>query len=271
MKNQELINLNFDRLLQYKKGRPSLGSFKDEVWYAPPIEYTGFCKSCEENKFFKNSDYRLDLISHASDTTDYEELLGQLPNNTTFRLITVPIMFALESPGGDYGHGTTYDGTNKRPPLNTYYFVPNPKDLNYNWPINIEKLSYLYSPYFAYLMNKFNLNNVYITNVIKCGLTPKSDLQLTPFRGLKNPKRTEYMVRSNCYKEIFSKELKIFKPLIIFAFGSNTYKCLDFAKKDYPNISIRQLKHPKARMSKKDIDHYNNIEISAALKENNLI
>lgn len=249
MKNRDLQELNFNKLLNYENGWPHLNKIQDTVWFDPPIKCNGYCTSCEDNGFIDNFGIQLDLMTHASDSHDFECLLGPLHCNVKTKQIDSPIMFVLESAGGNYGHGRSIDwnGVSKSPPINTYYFVPYPSELNFKWPDNPAVLSKedLYSPYFAFIMNQYHLKNVYITNIVKCRGSKNGTF--IPFRGLKRKDCFDNAVRKNCYDQIFKKELELFRPSIIFAFGNNAYNCLDFAQADFPDILVKQLWHPDTR------------------------
>jgi len=149
MLDDNLANLNFCRLLHYG-GRPRP---RVQNTYNPPLPCSGYCVACEDSgRVFDNPGDHFDQMSHGCDTSDFEELLGRLPNARN----SFPIMFLLKNPGGDYNNGNIvpYQGYNKQPPVNHYYWTPNIDE----WPNNTEALPNLYGPYFAYLMNQHGLS-----------------------------------------------------------------------------------------------------------------
>jgi hypothetical protein len=158
MKNAELAELNFRKLINYGV-QPSV-----KVKY-DPLQCYGYCIDCEQKYLVEPG--QLDLISHACDSSDFEAILGPLPSAQP---IDIPIVFLLEDPGGDYGNGErfSYEGCRKQPPTNHYYWSPQV----HTWPASIEELRHFYGPYFAYLMRNHGLRNVYITNLVKCNLSP---------------------------------------------------------------------------------------------------
>jgi len=223
MRNTKLSNLNFQRLLKYG-GQPTIKNT-----YNPPLECKGYCISCEEKGVFNNDNDSFDQMSHGCDTSDFEVLLGKIDGNNFD-----PIMFLLENPGGDYKNGNvvSYKGYNKQPPVNHYYWTPNIQ----SWPEHPYSLPHLYGPYFAYLMKRHRLNNVYITNLIKCNTIASN--------------RKEYnkpAAIENCTDKWLKEELEIFSPKHIFCFGRNAEKGLQKTIKKYGiSVSTLYLYHPSA-------------------------
>jgi len=159
MKNGFLAKINFEDILDYQ-GQPIVKNT-----YSKPLNCRGYCISCEESGLLKQTGGRLELMSHGCDSSDFETLLGPLPNEEL--KINQPILFLLENPGADYGNGMPIEfrGFRKQPPLKHYYWTPNIRI----WPEQIDQFNgNFYGPYFAYLMKKHHLINVYITNLIKC-------------------------------------------------------------------------------------------------------
>jgi len=114
-----------------------------------------------------------------------------------------PVLFLLENPGGDYKKGVKTDflGYRKQPPVNHYYWTPNTA----HWPRDKSEFKgNFYGPYFAYLMCRHQLMNVYITNAAKCkwthGKTPSSILK-------------------NCVRNYLRREIELFQPRLVFCFG----------------------------------------------------
>ncbi|MBW2039527.1 MAG: hypothetical protein JRI46_08030 [Deltaproteobacteria bacterium] len=264
MRSDKLSMLNFSRLLHYSGGQPQV---KNQ--YDPPITCTGFCISCEEKGFFAKSDKMLDLMSHGADTRDFEQILGDLPLPEQY--IEVPIMFLLESPGADYENGepVSYKGVTKRPPVKRYYWGPNPMT---EWPNNPCELPQLYGPYFAYLMNKFHLKDVYITNAIKCGLSLKNKRgKFISYKIQRNSKLLDTRIRENCCREYLCREVEEFKPKVIFAFGDRADKVLYFSGLRDQGIITKKLYHPVARKPLKERVNKNNERIKSVLKDAKLL
>src|SRR4051794_38617595 len=93
MRNQNLVDLNFNHLLRYG-GEPPVRNA-----YDVPLQCFGYCVNCDKKGV------PLDLMSHGCDTSDFEELLGPMPVEAGRVASERPIMFLLERPGGDYGNG----------------------------------------------------------------------------------------------------------------------------------------------------------------------
>ena len=225
MRNLKLANLNFRELLNYG-GQPIVKSF----YYDSPLNCIDYCILCEQRSVFPNQNDCFDQMSHGCDTSDYETLIGELK---TDRIVNFPILFLLENPGGDNGNGeiVPYKGYAKQPPINHYYWA----DID-DWPTNADNLKHYYGPYFAYLMKKFGLKNVYITNLIKCNVIKKEK------------KNFDYrLAQSLCTENWLKKEIEIFSPKIIFSFGNRAtdgYK--EFKSKFGFQINSFNLYHPEA-------------------------
>ena len=199
MRDRRLADLNFRELLHYGCEPPIQNT------YDPPLACSGYCVHCEEQgNVFYNAGDSFDLMSHGCDTSVYEELLGPIPNRG--RKIEVPIMFLLENPGGrEQNHDfVEFRDYKKRPPVNHYYWTPSIE----TWLVDANEGNNRYGDYFAYLMNKHDINNIYITNLIKCNTyrKPKPDYNYNE-------------ARSNCVERWFSREMEIFDPKIVFFFG----------------------------------------------------
>ena len=227
MRDERLADLNFRQLLHYDGGGPPVQHSFDT-----PLACSGYCVHCEERgNVFHNAGDSFDQMSHGCDTSVYEKLLGGPIPNREGRL-EVPIIFLLENPGGDRGIGepVKFRGCKKRPPVNHYYWTPSVSTWPSTWPLDNEKN--IYGDYFAYLMNKHRLSNVYITNLIKCNVSKeKSDYNYNESR-------------SNCVERWFRREMKIFSPKFVFSFG---IKATNGFKEHNWNIPSLRLYHPAQR------------------------
>lgn len=200
--NELLADLNFKSIVDYG-GQPIAKSR-----YATPQPCFGYCTSCEDSGLLEQTGGRLDLMSHGCDSSDYESVLGPMPSSGIE--CHDPILFLLENPGGDYGNGAPVEwrGHKKQPPVNHYYWLPH----NDKWPDEPKDFcGNFYGPYFAYLMKKHGLKNVYITNVIKCKWVPEQG------------KRDEGALRNHCINRYLKREVEIFLPKIAFCFGNSAF------------------------------------------------
>ena len=143
-------------------------------------------------------------MSHGCSSDDFVSIIGKpLPEVKC----DLPIMFLLENPGGDCGNGkaVTCDGVTKNPPVNHFYFS---SELDH-WPTTPDEIKNPYGDYFAYLMAKFGLANVYVTNCVKC-----------EYSGDKKDPNGRYLKTAwNCMVRFLEKEIELFQPRLIVCFG----------------------------------------------------
>lgn len=221
MKGTNLIKLNFDGVLKYEG--------VDGYSTNRPYKCNGFCMDCEKKGLLENDEY-LEAISHAADSDDFYRLYSKKHNNNT------KILMIFENPGGnanDYlGEWIESEGVKKYVPNNIYYWLD---DKVTSPPKTIEELveiNRFYGPYLAYLIEKFDLNDVYITNLTKCKL-----------RGGDN----YWKVRENCIRTIMEKELSEILPEAIFFYGMNAKNYfMTQALSKYHSIDNITLYHPSA-------------------------
>jgi len=180
-------------------------------------------------------------MSHGCSIDEIKQIIPEPFEGTDDR----SIMFLLENPGGDYQNGcnVTYDGIEKNPPVNHFYFSPNLD--SGKWPTTVEEVQpNPYGNYFAYLIKKYSLKNVYITNCIKCKYT--GDMY--------------EKTKETCAEEFLQKEVCIFKPDIVFFFGHKAEHIFnDVKKRLFPDLRGKTcyLWHPAARRSRKNIIEHN--------------
>lgn len=227
MNNQELVDLNFRRLIDYR-GQPP-------VRREHPIECFGYCTSCEDKKIIDRC--ILGRMSHGCDTADYIEALGG-PFSGVERF-DKPVVFLLEDPGGDQDLGDPfpYQGHCKAPPVKCYYFAPEREALQ-DWPSKIDDFDfrkYYYGPYFAYLMSKHGLRHVYITNIVKCGVGEHQQLKKEPVYKA---------ITCNCVKRFLFQELGLVRPSVVFCF-SHAVESRFYESLGSPSFwNVRYLTHP---------------------------
>ena len=207
MENSKLSDINFKSLLQYG-GQPIV-----KHNYEQALKCRGFCIDCDKKGYITQESKNI-LMSHGCDTYDLIKALGKPIEKFIY---SKKILFLLDEPGGDYGNGLerTHAGFSKVPPVLHYYWIPKGK----GWPTNILEFKNYYGHYFAYLINKYKLKNVYITNIIKCKVS-KNDVD---------------NVRKNCIQRYLLKEIDIFKPEIIICFGKTKIKNI-FNTLIYPQL-----------------------------------
>lgn len=238
----ELERLNFVELLHYG-GKPRV-----QNRYNPPLQCRGYCVQCETNgNVFSDSTDSFDRISHGCSTSDYEEILEPLPNRPN--RIDSPIMFLLENPGsgGCWERTIGFRGYQKKVPTKHYYWTPSIRC----WPENAENVKpRSYGNFFAYLMNRHQLHNVYITNLIKCNKAGEN-------------KYNYKKARSNCVEKWLKKEIEIFKPRFVFAFGGDATAGF---RKNFPNIPCKRLLHPASFVKRSELIRRNDSAIENFLR-----
>lgn len=217
MKNSNLRRLNFNELLYYPE------KFQPAHFYRNPVTCTGFCVECEKTGVLDQAKGRLTLMSHACDTSDFEAIIGE--RLSPLLPVDVPVMFLLEDPGGDYGLGENieFSGVTKKPPVKHYYFSTGLS----SWPESIDSLDgNFYGSYFAYIMKRHSLADVYITNIVKCKR-----------EGVENP----HIIEDMCVKSFLAREIKEFSPVSVFCFGTKVFHGL---RGRFPDQRCVCLYHP---------------------------
>lgn len=243
--NEELRDLNFQKLLKYPKGIAASdirkGAFK----------CSAYCTKCEDDDLLKNREGTLFQMSHAAHTTDYEDMIG----SKLMPKFDYPIMFLLESPGGDYGNGDSNIVGAKRPPVNHFYWVSEDMD---KWPIHAVKG---YGEYFAYLMYEFGLSNVYITNMVKCSYKEEGNPSFVPLKANDG-------ILINCIDEFLKKEIELFKPKIIFSYGDRVTNAFEKnGLRSCGDFWLKKLWHPASFKNHERFVNHNNKIIEETLRE----
>jgi len=212
--NSTLYQLNFNEVLHAKNEV----LIKKES--APSYEYSGFCIDCEEKKLVDTNNGVIRKVSHGASLSDYELILGPLPNKIT----GLKAMYVFQDPNGDdsFSEKLEYMGYIKHVPSHTFYWHPSVD----SWTVNFEQiLKNPYGPYITYLTNKFGFKDIYITNAVKC------------FYGNTDRKKCA----ENCVRKFLFKEAAIFNPDLVIAFSEEAARIVDY--KEIPGQLVC-LKHP---------------------------
>jgi len=258
MKNQMLLELNFSNLLRYdieqlkRKGA--------QTKYDEPLTCTCFCTLCELKGFATSPESRPAMMSHACDSSDYEQKLGSIIKHLKTLNVTCfaePVLFLLEDPGGHWDSGCKIEcnGFFKQAPTKHYYWMPhNIKE----WPslqwIKPSDRGGYYGDYFAYLMVRHGLINVYITNLRKC-----------KWKKEESPKNIDSCT-NQCVENYLSQEIGQIKPRIVFCFGRKAENGFD---RRFNSYQSRYLYHPACRKTREEMVQKNDEWISSAIKETN--
>ena len=153
-------------------------------------------------------------------------------------------------------------------PAKSWYWLPDESDHKldtYN-PKEYTKNSTQgkYGEYFASIIYRFGLRNVYVTNMLKCGVS----------RGGKAILKSNQCksIRDNCISQYLYQEIKSFQPEAMFAFGHNTYNEVRKKFTDYsPSKKLFYLPHPACRTNKKDYQRTSHKHLLFGLKETGII
>lgn len=202
MKDERLVQLNFREIVHYGGQPPVCHS------YSRRLDCTGYCVSCEDAGLVARTGGRLDLMSHGCDSADFEAILGPMPQDGP--AVEQPVLFLLDTPGGESGNGraVTFRGFRKQPPVNHYYWTPKVK----TWPVSVAEFNgNFYGPYFAYLMRRHQLRNVYITNLVKCKWIPE--------QATGGKRQTPAGIVRHCVEHYLSREVRMFAPEFVLCFG----------------------------------------------------
>jgi hypothetical protein len=154
-------------------------------------------------------------------------------------------MFIYECPSLDYGiyKEVPFQGYAKHPTKEWYWIHEDQDPIKYPSMFSGGQ----YGGFVLSAILTFKLANVYITNLVKCGLNNRKG----EFRGI-GYYRDDCV--KNCYEKVLSKELAIIKPKIVFAVGSAVEDWLLYLAKD---VSIlQQLPHPAGRRRGFRDEHY---------------
>ena len=244
---RELRKLNFEKLISV--GVPDVTTYCYDEYKNKDSKHTpinGYCISCEERGCNSSKDdhsYKLTNISHGAHSSDFFQALKTKQDTSNWH--PEPIMFVYETPSRDYGiyEGLPYNGYNKHPSKD-WYWIHN--DQNFiTYPARFRGGQY--GEFVLSAILTFKLANVYMTNLVKCGLNNAEG----KFQGLSHFKDEAI---KNCFSNFLEKEISILKPKIIFAVGSEVErKVKQFVKNTY---YVQQLPHPAGRRRGFRDDHY---------------
>lgn len=244
---QRLRELNFNDLIYVAV--PNITTYTFDQYRKNGYEHpsiSGYCILCEEkgcNFAADDKAYRLTNISHGAHSSDFFLALKDNPDVTTWH--DEPIVFVYETPSLDYGiyKEVAHKGYNKRPSKDWYWIHD---DQNYaSYPNRFRGGEY--GGFVLSAILTFKLSNVYMTNLVKCGLNNPEG----KFKGLSH--YNEETIKE-CFSKFLSKELDILKPKVIFAVGSAVEDWLSWFLKD--KYYVQQLPHPAGRRRGFRDEHY---------------
>jgi hypothetical protein len=207
----------------------------DKIAFLKSEDLRDVCNICKNCSQMSGPSFTEDLIK-------LSKKFNILPNIETNLINDTPIMFLLENPGRDYNEIKYFEKSIGNRSLN--YWFSKKKELQKDIELQPKQM---YSNTFAYIINKYQLKNVMITNTVKC--KPLKDYG-ERFKNFEDTKR--------CMNNFLKKEIELFKPKVIICFGkkytlSNLKFLINENKVLFENIKIEWVFHPASRKSKKDI------------------
>lgn len=244
---KNLRKLNFEKLIHI--GVPDVEHYTFVEYRRNGYEHTpitGYCTSCEQKGCSTAKDdgsFRLTHISHGAHSSDFFLALKTPPVTETWH--HQPILFVYETPSLDYGiyKEVEYAGHKKRPSKDWYWIHEDQEPIFY--PVGFRGGEY--GRFVLSAIFTFRLANVYITNLVKCGLNNDEGY----FKGLSSYREETIC---NCYSNFLEKEISILKPEIIFAVGSAVEEWGSWFVKD--SYHVQQLPHPAGRRRGFRDEHY---------------
>ncbi len=245
---KELRKLNFNKLISV--GVPDVATYSYDEYKTNGYKHkpiNGYCVSCEEKGCSSSTDddsYKLTNISHGAHSSDFFRAYKIKQDASDWH--HEPIMFVYESPSRNYDiyKEERYNGYDKQP-SKTWYWIHSDWDSPIAYPKGFK--GGVYDEFVWCATLTFKLANVYVTNLVKCGLNNVEG----NFKGLASFKNETV---ENCYTNFLSEEISIIKPTIIFAVGSNIERWVNHFVKD--KYFVQQLPHPAGRRRGFRDDHY---------------
>ncbi len=241
---RKLRKLNFEKLISVGVSDVTTYSFdecKNNGYKHPCIN--GYCISCEKKGYNHSKDdssYKLTNISHGAHSSDFFQALNEEKDVSNWH--EEPIIFVYESPSGSnckHYKKVPYKGYNKHPSKD-WYGINHDQDFT-TYPQGFKRSEY--GKFILSAMGTFKLANVYMTNLVKCGLN-NAERQFKVLAHFKDE------TIKNCFSSFLKQEISILKPKIIFAMGS----AVECWVKHFVNDTyyVQQLPHPAARSFRND-------------------
>lgn len=244
---EELRRLNFNKLISIDI--PDVTTYSYDEYRNNGCKHTpinGYCISCEEqgcNSSKDDDSYKLTNITHGTHSSDFFRAINMEQDTSNWH--HEPIIFIYESPSLDYGiyEEVPYNGYRKRPSKDWYWIDRDPNFVTYPDLFKGGE----YGGFVLSAITTFKLANVYITNLVKCGLNNAEG----EFKGLSDFK-TETI--ENCFSNFLKEEISILKPKVIFAVGAAVEEKVKYFVED--TYYVQQLPHPAGRRRGFRDSHY---------------
>ena len=234
---RKLKELNFDSLLILDHPdvtNYSYGEYRRNGDRHPKIK--GYCTECEKqgcSTSVRDPGFSLKNISHGAHSTDFLAALREKVDVTGWH--EEPILFVYEAPSLDYDIYEAVEDKQKqitKRPTKDWYWIHRDQGFR-RFPDDFKGRAY--GDFILSAICTFRLKNVYVTNLVKCGLNTDDGNQ---FRGLAS---FQHKCIQTCIDRYLQREIKIFKPQVIFALGAGVYNWVAAIRNDIPK---HQLPHP---------------------------
>jgi hypothetical protein len=258
----KLKKLNFNNLLTLDTNinEYSFESYVKNGKRHPQIKK--MCTLCEEkgiNICSTDRKFSLRAMGHGASADDILTATGQKNINIS-GWKNEGVMFVLENPGPCYNKTYAkfnYNGYTKYP-THEWYFVNQKKIEKCEYPDNFYGHR-RYGEFFCSVLFTFMLKNLYITDLVKCGMNDSKN----KFKHI-----SEYNQEcvENCLKRYFYKEIQIVNPEVIFCLGHNSCNEINEKLKKIESllkhkVVVKYLPHPNAWFSNSEFKekYYNGI------------
>ena len=257
---KELKKLNFMNLLTLDT---DIKKYTYENYAENKYEHTKIikmCTLCEKEKVnicTYNHNYKLKTMGHGTMTDDILIATGQRDKDLP-DWKNEGVVFLLENPGpcdpNIYKQVEYIEDNNKYKKFPTYrWYWLNQRSVKQR---NLEKCEYpknfrgnKYVEFFTSVLFTFKLNNMYITDFIKCGLDDvrydfKGDRKdITYEKKYNKIEKYENRCIENCLEHYLYKEIQLVNPKIIFCLGSELFSKIKIKDKYIYDKIKKQVKH----------------------------
>lgn len=256
---KEIKTLNFEKLIsvEFEKSIYEY-SFKDYL-SKNKHQIKGFCIDCEDKSLNispKDSNFRLQNISHGATSSDFLEATDKKITELNESWKDEGVIFIMESPSVDSGfyEKNTFEGITKKP-TKEWYWIHNEQN-KFEYPQEFKGGKY--GSLFNSIIYTFKLKNAYFTNLIKCGMNNEAG----KFKGIDF---FDGKCIDNCFNRFLSEEIRIIEPKVIFCFGSSVLKNFN-NRFENKNIKIVGLPHPAGRRRGFKDEYYRHLYFSSILE-----
>jgi hypothetical protein len=233
---RELRQLNFADLLLLD--HTDVGAYEYAEYRANGHRHPrilGYCVECERkgcHACVQEPAFTLRNISHGTHTVDFLAAVREPVDVTGWH--DEPVLFVYEAPSLDYGIYETVEcnGINKRP-ARQWYWIHGDQEAR-RFPNAFTGGTY--GDFILSAILTFRLRNVYVTNLVKCGLNTQDGRE---FRGIAS---FQAACVQTCIERYLRREVDLLRPRVIFAAGAAVRNWLLSAL--HASVSTHQLPHP---------------------------